>query len=325
MKKNALIIGVSGQDGAYLARLLLKKGYNIIGTSRDPMINSLKNLETLKIKNEFRVISASLNDFRSVINAILVSQPDEIYNLSGQSSVSLSFEQPVETFESISMGVLNLLEAVRMQNKDIKLYNACSSECFGNSIGKPADEETSFHPRSPYAVAKSAAFWQVVNYREAYGMYTCSGILFNHESPLRPERYVTKKIVKSARLISIGRRKKLRLGNISVYRDWGWAEDYVLAMWSMLQQPKPTDFVIATGESYSLQEFISYTFSKFGLNWKNYVEIDDSLLRPADIENSFANPSKAKDLLGWKASYNMYDVIDMMVDFELSSNSNNIV
>jgi len=309
-----LIIGVSGQDGSYLARFLLAKGYQVFGTSRDPMITSFSNLDHFGIRDKVKVFSASLKDFRSVLNALKLSQPDEVYNLSGQSSVSLSFEQPVETFESISLGVLNLLEAVRFLEKDIRLYNACSSECFGNTGGKRATEKTAFNPRSPYAVAKSAAFWQVANYREAYNMFACSGILFNHESPLRPKRYVSQKIVMTAYRIAQGYKEKLRLGNISVCRDWGWAEEYVVAMWLMLQQSEPADFIIATGKTHSLQEFVTHVFAKLNLDWREHTELDTSLLRPTDIEISQADPLKAEEILGWSAQYDMYDVVDKMIE-----------
>ena len=245
--KKALVAGISGQDGAYLAKLLLQNGYEVCGTSRDAQMSSLRNLDRVGIREEVQLVSVALNDFRSVLQVLFKVQPDEIYNLAGQSSVSLSFEQPVETQDSIYLGTLNLLEAIRFTGKAIKLYNASSSECFGDLGGKPATEETAFRPRSPYAVAKSAAFWQVSNYREAYNIFACSGILFNHESPLRPERFVTQKIVRSACRIAQGKQQKLQLGNIEIQRDWGWAPEYVEAMYRMLQQELPEDCVIATG------------------------------------------------------------------------------
>lgn len=314
--KRALIIGVSGQDGAYLAELLLGKGYHVFGSSRDAMASNFRNLRRLGIHERVEVLSVSLNDFRSVLHALNRIRPDEIYNLGGQSSVGLSFEQPVETFESISVGVLNLLEALRILELPARLYNAGSSECFGNTGGEPATEETLFAPRSPYAVAKAAAFWQVANYREAYDLHACSGLLFNHESPLRPARFVTRKIVKGACAIAAGEADKLRLGNISVQRDWGWAPEYVDAMWRMLQRDAPEDFVIATGETHSLSEFVAEVFGNLGLDWRKHTEHDDSLMRPSDIEKSFANPGKAERLLGWKAKYRMRDVAKMMVEAE---------
>ncbi len=219
--KKALICGISGQDGAYLSKLLLSKGYEVYGTSRDAQMSSFKNLKYLDIYNSINFESMSLNDFRSVLQVLIKVEPDEVYNLAGQSSVGLSFEQPVETLESISVGTLNLLEAIRFTGKEIKFYNAGSSECFGDIGENAADENTPFRPRSPYAVAKSAAFWEIANYREAYGLFACSGILFNHESHLRPERFVTRKIISSACKIAAGKQTDLHLGNISIKRDWG--------------------------------------------------------------------------------------------------------
>ena len=311
--KTALICGVSGQDGAYLAQLLLDKGYTVCGTSRDAQISSFPNLIRLGIRDHLKLESVALNDFRSVLQALVKIQPDEVYNLAGQTSVGLSFEQPVETLESISIGTLNLLEAIRFLGKPIKFYNAGSSECFGDSSDKPADETTPFRPRSPYAVAKAAAFWQVANYREAYGLFACSGILYNHDSPLRPERFVTQKIVSSACRIAQGSLEKLHLGNIDIQRDWGWAADYVEAMYLMLQQEQPDDYVIATGESYSLAEFIAAAFSCVGLDWHEYVVSDASLFRPTDIAVGRANPSKAKEKLGWQAEHKLKAIVQMMI------------
>ena len=311
--KTALICGVSGQDGAYLAQLLLNKGYTVCGTSRDAQISSFPNLVRLDIRSRLKLESVALNDFRSVLQALVKIQPDEVYNLAGQTSVGLSFEQPVETLESISIGTLNLLEAIRFLGKPIKFYNAGSSECFGDSSDKPADENTPFRPRSPYAVAKAAAFWQVANYREAYGLFACSGILYNHDSPLRPERFVTQKIVSSACRIAQGSLEKLHLGNIDIQRDWGWAADYVEAMYLMLQQEQPDDYVIATGESCSLAEFIAAAFSCVGLDWHEYVVSDASLFRPTDIAVGRANPSKAKEKLGWQAKHKLKAIVQMMI------------
>ena len=260
-----------------------------------------------------------MNDFRSVIQTVKKVLPDEIYNLAGQSSVGLSFEQPVETLESISTGTVNLLEAIRFINIPVRIYNAGSGECFGDTKGETATEEKLFHPRSPYAVAKAAAFWVIVNYREAYDLYACTGILFNHESPIRPERFVTRKIVKAACRIAAGASEKLRLGNISIARDWGWAPEYVQAMWLMLQQEKPNDFVIATGKTNTLEDFVAQTFRCVGLNWNEHVISDPSLLRPSEIMVSSANPAKANKMIGWSAKYYMQDVVRMMVDAELKS------
>jgi len=314
--KTALITGVTGQDGAYLAQHLLNRGYKVFGTSRDAQISSFNNLKILGIRDRVNVESMAINDFRSVLQVISKTQPDEVYNLAGQSSVGLSFQQPVETLESISVGTLNLLEAMRFIGLPIKFYNACSSECFGDTGGAPADEMTPFHPRSPYAVAKAAAFWEVANYREAYSLFACSGILFNHESPLRHERFVTKKIIKAACRISSGSDEMLNLGNISVSRDWGWAPEYVEAMWMMLQQSIPDDFVVATGKTYSLEEFVSEAFNCVGLDWHDHVSIDPSLYRPTEISEGRGNSAKAKRTLGWKARYNMQDVVKKMVEHE---------
>jgi GDPmannose 4,6-dehydratase len=241
-------------------------------------------------------------------------QPDEIYNLAGQSSVALSFQQPVETLESISIATLNLLEAMRFTGRPIKLYNAGSSECFGDTGDQAADESTPFRPRSPYAVAKATAFWEVANYREAYGLFACSGILFNHESPLRPERFVTQKIVASAVRIAAGVQSGLRLGNLAIQRDWGWAPEYVHAMWLMLQQNEPDDFVIATSESYCLEQFVALAFECVGMEWREHVSSDPGLLRPTDILMGKANPGKAKRKLDWAASHKMPEVVRMMVE-----------
>jgi len=316
MGKTALIFGISGQDGSYLSKLLLTKGYRVVGSSRDAQISRFSNLIRLNIRDRVEVESASLNDFRSVLQVLKKVRPDEVYNLAGQSSVGLSFEQPVESFESISIGTLNLLEAIRFLEAPIKIYNAGSSECFGNTDGHPADELTPFRPRSPYAVAKAAAFWQMANYREAYGLFACSGLLFNHESPLRPQRFVTRKIVCAACRIAAGMNEKLELGNISVERDWGWAPEYVDAMWLMLQQDSPDDYVIATGETHRLEDFVNGVFTSLGLNWREHVETNQNLFRPTDILTVRANPGKAARKLGWKARYKMRDVARMMVEEE---------
>ena len=310
--KKALICGISGQDGAYLADLLLGKGYEVHGTSRDAQISSFSALERLGIKTRVTLHSMAMNDFRSVLQVMARVQPDEVYNLAGQSSVGLSFEQPVETLESISVGVLNLLEVIRFIERPIRLYNAGSSECFGNTNGEPADENTPFRPRSPYAVAKATAFWEIANYREAYNLFACTGILFNHESPLRPERFVTQKIIRAARRIADGGKEKLHLGNISISRDWGWAPEYVDAMWRILQQDDPEDYVVASGETNTLEEFVAESFNCVGLDWREHVVTDPSLLRPSEIMVSRANPAKAAQRLGWSARYKMRDVIRMM-------------
>ncbi len=312
--KTAMICGISGQDGAYLAQLLLGKGYRVIGTSRDAQMSSFRNLVQLDIRNQVEVTSMALNDFRSVLQALAHFSPTEIYNLAGQSSVGLSFEQPVETLDSISVGTLNLLEGIRFLEGKARLYNAGSSECFGETNGEAANETTPFRPRSPYAVAKAAAFWEVANYREAYGLYACSGILFNHESPLRPERFVTQKIVRSACRIAAGSGEQLKLGNLEVQRDWGWAPEYVEAMWLMLQQPSPDDYVIATGESNPLKDFVVEAFNQAGLDWLDHVISDPTLLRPTELMVGRANPAKALNQLGWAARSKMRDVARLMVE-----------
>lgn len=319
----ALICGISGQDGAYLARLLLEKGYEVIGTSRDAMATSFANLAKLGIRDKVKTVSMAINDFRSVLQTLTIAWPDEIYNLSGQSSVGLSFEQPVETMESIGIATLNFLEAIRFMGKPVKFYNAGSSECFGDTGETLADEQTAFRPQSPYAVAKSSAYWMVANYREAYELFACTGILFNHDSPLRPERFVTQKVVRAAARIASGSREKLFLGNLEIHRDWGWAPEYVEAMWLMLQQKQAEDFVIATGRSVSLNYFVEKSFAKFGLDWECHVESDPSLLRPTDILVGKANPGKAANILGWRAKTDVDAVIERMCDAAFTDKAGN--
>jgi GDPmannose 4,6-dehydratase len=314
--KRALICGVGGQDGAYLARLLLDKGYTVIGTSRDAQTASFSALHRLGVRDRVQAVSMTLTDFRSVLQVIADARPDEVYNLAGQTSVGLSFQMPVETLESISVGTLNLLEALRFTRLPARLYNACSSECFGDTGGVPATEQTAFRPRSPYGVAKAAAFWQVANYREAYGLFACSGILFNHESPLRPERFVTRKIVAAAARIAAGSDERLTLGNLDVVRDWGWAPEYVDAMWRMLQQDVPDDYIVATGESRSLRAFVAEAFEATGLDWQDHVATDAALLRPSDLAYSGGDPSRAAERLGWRATVRGAEVVRRMVEAE---------
>lgn len=312
MAKTALIVGISGQDGAFLSQFLLSKGYRVIGTSRDADISPFSGLKALNIFNQVTLTSMAPNDFRSVLQVVSRFLPDEIYNLAGQTSVGLSFNQPVETMESISIGTLNLLEVVRFVNKKIRIYNAGSSECFGDTGIKLASETTPFNPRSPYAVAKAAAYWQVANYREAYNLFACSGLLFNHESPLRPERFVTKKIIRGAQQIQKGAIKKITLGNLDIARDWGWAPDYVKSMWLMLQAEEADDYVIATGKTHTLQDFVEKSFKYFNLDWTQHVDIDETLFRPLDIKISAANPQKALNVLGWSCTYSLDKIISMM-------------
>jgi GDPmannose 4,6-dehydratase len=311
--KRALICGVGGQDGTYLARHLVGLGYEVHGTSRDAQMSPFDGLRRLGIRDQIQTWSMAPNDFRSVLHVVKKIHPDEIYNLSGQSSVGLSFEQPVETMESITVGTLNLLETIRFLASDIRFYNAGSSECFGDTRGMPADESTPFSPRSPYAVAKAAAHWQVATYREAYDLFACTGMLFNHESSLRPSRFVTKKVVESVRRIAGGSGEKLILGNTKVIRDWGWAPEYVEAMHLMLQAKKPADYVIATGHSVSLEDFVALAFEEASLDWRQFVESRPDLLRPSDLSESRANPAKAATVLGWRAKAGVREVVERMM------------
>ena len=305
----ALICGINGQDGSYLAQLLLGKGYEVWGTSRDVQASTLSNLAALGITEHVKPISMAPSDFRSVFTAVDRSDPDEIYFLAGQSSVGLSFEQPAETLESIVSGTLNMLEVLRLRRRPTRFYHAGSSECFGDTGGIPADERTPFHPRSPYAVAKASAHWLVANYRESYGLHASTGILFNHESPLRPRRFVTQKIVLGAKRIAEGDDERLVLGRIDIQRDWGWAPEYVNAMWRMLQLDTPQDLVIATGQTHSLQDFVAEAFALRGLDWRNYVDVSEEFFRPTDIAYSGANPALARDVIGWDAQIKMPEVV----------------
>jgi GDPmannose 4,6-dehydratase len=316
MAKRALIFGISGQDGAFLARHLLDLGYDVHGTSRDREASSFVNLVRVGAYDRATLWSASLTDFRSVLQVISDVYPDEIYNLAGQSSVGLSFGQPVETLDSTIFGPLNILESMRMSKSSARLYNACSSECFGNTEGA-ATETTPFHPRSPYGVGKAAAFWTVANYREAYGLFACSGILFNHDSPLRPRRFVTRKIVAGAADVAEKKTDRLKLGNLNIARDFGWAPEYVEAMAMMLQKDTPDDYVIATGQTHILENFVNEAFAFFGLDWKQHVDTDVGLLRPIDIVHSAGDPGKARRVLGWQAKVFMNDVVARLAECEL--------
>ena len=311
----AVICGVTGQDGAYLSELLLSKGYQVVGTSRDAESARVGNLKRLGIADQVPIVSTTLTDFRSVMQLLTKYEPDELYNLAGQSSPSLSFEQPVETLESIGQGTITLLEAIRFTGSPVRLYNAGSSECFGDAA-EPCDEQTPFRPRSPYAVAKSTAHWAVANYRDAYGLFACTGILFNHESPLRSTRFVTRKIVVAACQIAAGSGEQLNLGNIDVERDWGWAPEYVGAMWRMLQQPEARDFVIATGHTCALRDFVALAFERVGLDWQKHVKYNPALVRPSDIRRGQGNPRLAEQLLGWHAEILVEGVVSRMVQAE---------
>ena len=311
--KKAIIFGVTGQDGPYLAELLLEKSYDVWGTSRDVKKSKLINLKKLGIDKKINLVSVLNDDFQKLSSLINELLPDEIYYLAGQSSVGLSFAEPKETISSNVLGILNVLEVCRLISKKIRIYYAGSSECFGDTAGIAATEETNFHPQSPYAVSKTSAFWLVDNYRNAYDMFICYGILFNHESPFRSKHFVTQKIISTAHRISEGSHEKLELGRLDISRDWGWAQEYVEAMWLMLQQGSAEDFIIATGETNSLEQFVRETFRQLGLEWKNHVEINHELIRPSEITISKANPTKALKKLDWKAKYKMADVVQMLL------------
>jgi GDPmannose 4,6-dehydratase len=314
----ALILGASGQDGAYLAELLIRRGIDVHGTSRDKEVSNYAGLRRLGIYDRVMLHSVVLSDFRSVVTVLNDVQPALIFNLAAQSSVGLSFEQPVETINSIMHGTINVMEAMRFLALDAKFYNSASSECFGNtSKEQPADETTMFSPRSPYAVGKAASFWAVANYREAYGLFVCNGLMFNHESPLRPARYVTQKIVRAAVEIAAGRAGILELGMLSCARDWGWAPEFVDAMARMLDRDTPEDFIIATGETNTLEGFVAAAFACVGRNWRDHVITSPALYRPIDILYSSGNPAKAARLLDWKAEKKMTDIVSLLVDAEL--------
>lgn len=315
--KRALICGISGQDGAYLTKHLLTKGYEVIGTSRDAATRPFDGLNALGIQDRVRLVSMTLSDFRSVLQVLDRTRPEEIYNLAGQSSPALSFEQPIETFESITVGTLNLLEAIRYSGHPVRLYNAGSSDCFGDTGKIPATETTAFHPSSPYAVAKAAAFWAVANYREAYKLWACSGILFNHESPLRPARFVTKKVVSTACRIARGSKERLKLGTLSIVRDWGWAPEYIEAMWHLLQQEQPRDYIVATGIPHSLENFVSDVFAVLNLEWKDHVDVDPTLVRPSDPAQIRGDPARIERDLGWRARCTLSELARRLVEAEL--------
>lgn len=312
MNKIALIAGVTGQDGAYLAHHLLSLGYRVVGTSRDAQMANLSRLERLGISSNVEMVSLAPNDFRSVLKVVSGVQPQEIYNLAGQTSVGLSFEQPVECMESVSVATLNLLEVIRYLGGGIRFFNAGSSECFGDTGELKATEETPLRPRSPYAVAKAAAYWQVATYRDAYGMFACTGILANHESPLRPKRFVTQKIIEGVRAIKAGLARTIELGNLDIWRDWGWAPDYVQAMVLMLQTDKPTDYLIASGYTTSLRQFAQEAFNTAGLDLGDHLESVKGLRRPADLAYSAMNPTEISQALGWKSKRTVREIVEKM-------------
>jgi GDPmannose 4,6-dehydratase len=312
-RNRALIFGVSGQDGAYLAQFLLAKNYEVWGTSRQ-VEGDHPNLRALGIVDSIRLLPCNMLDIGSVREVLDAAAPDEIYNLAGQTSVSYSFAHPVDTFQSIAVAALHLLESIRQRGLPTRLFHAGSAECFGDHGRTPVHEMTPFRPKSPYGVAKASAHWHVASYREAFGLYACSGILFNHESPLRPRNFVTQKIIAAVGAISRGSMEMLPLGNIDVVRDWGWAPEYVHAMWLMLQQPTPDDFIIATGHSYSLRAFVEEAFKNIDRKTNSLVIQDGSLLRPNEILRSYADPGKIEKLLGWSASNKMPDVVRLMLE-----------
>ena len=314
--KTALIAGISGQDAAYLARHLLMLGYRVVGTSRDSQLCNTSSLERLGISRDVELVSLAPNDFRSVLRALTLAGPDEIYNLAGQTSVGLSFEQPVECMDSIAGGTLNFLEALRYLGAGSRFFSAGSSECFGDTGSLPANENSAFKPRSPYAVAKCTAFWQVANYRSAYGLYCCTGVLANHESPLRPKRFVTQKIISAVKAISTGSTLRLQLGNLDIWRDWGWAPEYVEAMHLMLQQDQPCDYIIATGITHSLRDFADMAFSSVGLSSGDYLETNQSLMRPSDLRFSSVDPTRIRSALGWKATLGLPEIVSRMLTRE---------
>ena len=314
--KQAFITGITGQDGAYLTRFLLDKGYAVHGAVRDATRADTSKLEALGVLDRVALHRLNLLDQASLIRTLREVQPDELYNLAAQSSVALSFEQPIPTLQFNVLSPTYLLEAIRLLGLETRFYQASSSEMFGRVTALPVTEETTLHPVSPYAISKAAAHWAAINYREAYGLYSCCGILFNHESPLRPKHFVTKKIVRAAVEIAEGAREGLRLGNLDVWRDWGWAPAYVECMWLMLQQPRPDDYVIATGEAHALREFVALAFAAVGLDAERYVEVDPALYRPADIEVIYGDPSKARRELDWRYDLSFPALIERLVDGE---------
>lgn len=318
MSKNALITGITGQDGSYLAELLLEKGYKVYGLRRRTSTPMMDNIE--HIKNEIEFIEGDLLDQGSLVNAIQIANPDEVYNLAAQSFVGTSWDQPSLTGQITGIGVTNLLEAVRQKKPDARFYQASSSEMFGKVVETPQKETTPFYPRSPYGVAKVYGHWITVNYRESYDLFACSGILFNHESPRRGIEFVTRKVTTAAARIKLGLQNELRMGNLDAKRDWGFAGDYVKAMWLMLQQDKPEDFVISTGETHTVQELVEIAFGHVGLNWRDYVVIDPKFVRPAEVDLLLGDCSKAKEKLGWELEVGFEDLVKMMVESDLKRN-----
>jgi len=315
MTKNALITGITGQDGSYLAEFLLEKGYNVFGMVRR---SSTENFERINhIRDKVTLIQADLLDQMSLIAAISESQPDEIYNLAAQSFVPTSWTKPVLTAEFTALGVTRMLEAMRHTKSDARFYQASSSEMFGKVAEMPQTENTPFHPRSPYGVAKVYGHFITVNYRESYNLYACSGILFNHESPRRGYEFVTRKVTDGVARIKLGLIDELRLGNLDAKRDWGYAGDYVRMMWMMLQQDEPDDYVICSGETHSVEELVQIAFDYAGLDWKKYIKIDQRFVRPAEVDLLIGDAAKAREKLGWEIRVTFEEMIRMMVDNDL--------
>ena len=314
MAKAALITGITGQDGSYLAELLLDKGYEIYGLIRRLSTPNFTRVE--HVADRITFLEGDLTDQSSLNIAMQTAQPDEVYNLAAQSFVATSWNQPVLTGDVTGLGVIRILEAIRQFSPDAKFYQASSSEMFG-AAESPQNEQTVFHPRSPYAVAKVYGYYSTINYRESYNLFACNGILFNHESPRRGIEFVTKKITDGAAKIHCGLSKELRLGNLDAKRDWGFAGDYVKAMWLMLQQDEPDDYVIATGESHSVREFVDQAFSAAGLDWQDYVKMDERFMRPADVPELRGDASKAEDKLGWTPEVSFKELVAMMVNEDI--------
>lgn len=319
MAKKALITGLTGQDGAYLAKFLLAKGYEVYGLVRRTVNRNFANLEYLGIENKVECLDGDLTDEASLINAVKRIYPDEIYNLAAQSFVGTSWDQPVVTCEINGMGVLRLLNAIKMCCPTAKFYQASTSEMFGNPRKEGIqDEETPFHPRSPYAISKLFSYWLAVNYRESNNMFCCNGILFNHESPIRGKEFVSRKITDSVARIKLGLAKEIRLGNLESKRDWGFAGDYVEAMWLMLQQDQADDFIISTGETHSVSDFLDLAFAYVGINdWRPYVKIDSLYKRPAELFTLQGGNDKAKKVLGWQPKVSFRELVEMMVEADL--------
>jgi len=315
--KRALITGITGQDGPYLAQLLLSKGYKVYGTYRRISTPNFWRLQQLGIIRNVTLIPADLADMSSLLEAVTITDPHEIYNLGAQSFVGSSFDQPLLTTEIDGSGATRFLEIIRHLNKNIKFYQASTSELYGASRAAPQDENTPFMPNSPYAAAKLYSFHMTRVYRKAYGLYTCNGILFNHESPMRGLEFVTRKITNSVAKIKLGIQDELRLGNLETKRDWGFAPEFVKAMWMMMQHDKPDDFVIATGETHTVGEFAQNAFAAAGLNWKDYVKVDSRLLRPLDVTHLYGNPKKAEVELGWKAKVTFKKLVEIMVKADM--------